>query len=302
MTTAIGLKVQDDVFLITDSRVTGSVKADEQKIFTIQLPGVFVSMALVGSMANATMAIDDCRVALNKLKKRQLTLDRIKLEIRQALKRVYVEYVDQRPESERADADFDVVFSIALKHQTHLFQTVAAAIWERPNYAAAGSGGDIAEYVLRPVWHPNLSWEEALLLSFDALAAAKEFDPQTGGASQILTVRSGLASAVAPFDVNYAEVAAWKYRQMAGALFLKTANYGTSEEEFTNGLQRFVDDARTMRQAIQESATPWLDLMDSLKSQVSTLSAAPKRKPAKATRPTRLVPKRGRKGRPPSRG
>jgi len=272
MTIALGILASDGIVLCSDSRYTSSSKSDRDKIFSWLDGGDAVCFALTGNEINAKMAIDECREVLAAIPVGKRTIITLKKAIRQTLKPLQESYVDKVPSDERDRARFDFVIAIvsSANKKAGLFLTSDGAIAEITDKACVGTGGYLVEYILRKLGDDRLTTDQAVMLAMQALVAAKEHDAYCGGYSQFLTVKSGIVSAVVPYDIRQAEEQILRYERLTSNLLVAIGDSTQTDETFRQSVDHFGSQILDVRMRLRGQSGSHHALLQSLKIAIPT--------------------------------
>ena len=192
MTIAAGFCTRDGIVLCADTMMTSAMRTYESKIFPYSIDGESYAFALAGHELYGKMAIDECREAVASVAVEKRTVRTVRKAIAKAIKEIFENHIDLRPESERPDAQIYLLIAAWIPKDggTHLFSTLSTAVTERLDCDCIGSGYYLGNFLIRPVFQNNMPMQEAILLATHALSAAKTYDVNCGGASQFVILRS----------------------------------------------------------------------------------------------------------------
>lgn len=269
MTTAIGIQTFDGLVLCADSQYTSDAKTHGPKIFPWIDHKNGVLFAIAGDVPNALATVQQCQTALNQNRGKERDSETLLDTIRFVVRCGQEAYVDKRPLPERDTAQFSLLIAIVTAKETpRIFYTSKAAVVEfvggRP-YEALGSGGSLAEFLLRVGWNNSIDVDRAIVLAIRAIAATKLHDVYSGGPIYFTTIRNGIVSDIVPFRISDAErIMIEKFEPKSSDLLLEIANRKSSKEEFHKAVQRFADDMFQIRKELSEGGDHFQELMDSL--------------------------------------
>lgn len=267
MTIAAGFVASDGIVLCADTLYTdGQTKEYRDKIFSWEGLRTFVGFAVAGHATIGRMVVDDCRDALDGLRRKGLSMSSILATIRPIIKRTYEQYVDTRPLEERAASDFWLLIAISTQAEKfRLYSSVRASLSRIDTFECVGIGRQLGRYIIDPTYHQGMTVDEVALLGVHALASAKERVDGVGGRSQFVAVKDGFVSPIAPHNFDDADDYILEYRGMTARLLLDIANKDLTEDGFGLQLALFGRKVHDMRKAWNFEAEPWRMLLDSLR-------------------------------------
>ena len=211
MTVAIGMMSDKGPILATDEQVTGASKSSMTKILSIRGPNAMVDFAMAGNKANATMAVQECLQAIRVLPHDSRSVAKIRSVIKSTIQPIQRDYVEARPLDTRHTFSFDLVVAIrtADELQGRLFYVQDGAVAEAYGYVCLGTGGYLAEYVMKQAYEDSIDWNRGLVLAMRALAAAKSHDANCGGKSNIAVCIGGRTSVAPDVPPELSSVSIW---------------------------------------------------------------------------------------------
>jgi len=267
MTIAAGFRVQDGILLCADTLYTdGNTKQYGDKIFPWAEREATACFALAGSYSNGKMAIDDCRDALSSSVGRLTVSSMIRI-LRPVLLDVQKKYVHVAPANKRGNAEFNLLIALVTESEDpRLFITMDAAITEVHTFECIGIGHHIGHHVIDPIFEPNLTIDQAVVLALDAVSAAKQMADGVGGKAQLVAIRNKRLSTVFPHDANKAEPLILEYRRYVGRLLQAIADPTMPDDSFTEELRLFAERVTMVRKSWAEEPS-WDDLVAWLKTQ-----------------------------------
>jgi hypothetical protein len=257
VTIVAGFLTQECVLMCADTMYTGNIKIHQSKLFGADLKDSLdsadhcsLTFALAGNEANACMAIEDCIQGIQDCPVAQRGLRAVTKILREAVLNINTQYVDSRPESERYDAQFDLVIGAWLPRGggLKLFSTSGPGLVRRDGYDCLGSGSYFGHYLIRPIFNGQMSIREVALLATQAIATAKDYDPGCGGDTQFMTISpGGSRSSLIPFDVSSSEGYITEFDRLSRRLLFEIGNGQADETQFDAKLSMFTDEVRRIR-------------------------------------------------------
>ncbi len=116
------------------------------------------------------------------------------------------------------------------------------------SYCCLGSGAYVGQYFLRNTYRAGMKTPEAALLAIQALAAAKDYDPYTGGTSTFLAMNNdGSISPLHQVDVYHSEVFVREFERIAGQLLFTMGDFAMDDRSFQIQLGNFTSSVKAMR-------------------------------------------------------
>jgi 20S proteasome alpha/beta subunit len=266
VTVALGAMASDGLVMCADSQYTSGCKTEGQKVFQWFGKSAAVLFALAGDVANATMAIQECKAALTASRSKP-TADNLKNIVKIVVRIMQETYVDKRPKEEREDAAFYLLVALAAKGSApQLYYSQAGALVQFDEYFAVGSGGDLAEMAMKRSYAANMKVRDVIPLSACAIASAKRHDAYCGGPSQFTSITEGVVSSVVPFDLRSLENMIFEHERRAAALFLDAGNQSMSDKRFGEEILKFKMQSEDMRAAFRRDGAPWRVLVNQLEA------------------------------------
>jgi hypothetical protein len=219
-------------------------------------------MALCGDEDYGKDAIETCFEVIG----RQTPEKRGVSSVREAVRRVLTKILNEYNKS-NLEPSLRPSFLVALglrETGTVLFTTAETSIRTVAHWQCHGSGGAIANYIIRNSYENGIDTPGAIMLGLRALVAAKQHDVYCGGHSQFLVIRNGRVSEIVPYDLTLAEQQIAEYERATSRLLLNIGHPDIDELQFNNGLWRFDDNAKKMRADMREAGKPYLEMLASL--------------------------------------
>jgi 20S proteasome alpha/beta subunit len=257
MTIIAGFRVIDGIVLCGDTMYTGAGKIHESKLVGAEIKGTTVkadhsslAFALAGNEANARMAIEDCIDGFGECPIEQRTLKRVTEIFRTAVLRINREYVHGRSETERFNAQFELIIGAWLPRGggCQMFATSGDGVVFRPHYECHGSGAYLGHYIIKPVYSTQMGFADAALLAIQAIAAAKNHDPACGGDTHFMTIsQGGELSGIVPHDFRNVEGYLSKFDKESRVLLFRIANTRGDDAQFEECLKFFNENMRSLR-------------------------------------------------------
>lgn len=236
MTITAGFKVQNGILLCADTKYTSASKSYATKIFKQELDGGNVAFALAGTEDCSLMLIQACQRAISDSASFLASTEQIEEVISKTLRRLFKEHDLQ---------DDDAQFLIAIwteRDGVKLLSTRQGIMVERDGYYCNGSGSYLANYLIEPTYHQDMSLPEVIILATQTLAAVKSYDDGCGGQSEMIVLHSdGSLSPVEHEEISTSEKNIGGYEKYARKLMFDFANPQLSEAEFRKKLDSFVE-------------------------------------------------------------
>ena len=267
MTIAAGFRVQDGILLCSDSLYTGGTRAYQQKLFGYLLNGntpdmCTLAFALAGHENNGKMAIEECVDEVLDCPPEVRSLKKVKRALRKAVKSIYGEYVDCRPEAEKEASRFELIIGAWLPRGggLKLFKSSGPAVLGADNYHCTGVGAYLGDYLMRDMAArnvPSMRMEDAALLSIRALTATKRYDAYCGGPTQFLRISNeGQLSNAVPYNIQDSETYVTEFEDAARRLLFKIGGIDDTDVGFDWQLESFVEEIKRIRKNWKSGNAP----------------------------------------------
>lgn len=254
MTIVAGFKVQNGILLAADTMYTGGAKVHQPKLFGYTpnpdtAESITLAFALAGHEDFGKMAVEDCVEAIAS-RPPDRSIDTVRKLLRRAVKAINDEYVDKKPASEREAAKFELLIAAWLPGAGGLkmFRTRGSAVNDAGNYHCAGYGSYLGDYLMRNIFTPTMRLRDVVLLSIQALGAAKSYDASYGGDTQFMTIYDGgKISGLIPYDVHESESYISQFESLSRKLLFNVGDAEMSDADFEEWFTGFADQVRTIR-------------------------------------------------------
>lgn len=200
MTIAIGFNCKDALLICTDTQMTvsGIAKLHGSKIFREEYSnGSRSAIAIAGTVSYARMAMQHVEQRIRDISVENATVQKIRTEIENEVYGMHKKYIWRDPD--RYSLSFQLLVAIwsPVDRRAVLFWTETATVSELHGYTPIGVGGDLAHYIIRPRYSPDLTEAEIRPIAVDAIAKAKDWVDGCGGFTEMICLsRDGVLGEV----------------------------------------------------------------------------------------------------------
>jgi hypothetical protein len=262
LTIAAGFAVRDGLLLCSDSQYSGWEKVYKDKLFCYQFGAVMVSFALAGDDDYGCTVIDDCYEGIAAMPSDRQTVWNVRKTIRRAIKRVLKDC-----SSETLKPEFLIGIS-SFNEGSFLFSSRGASIPRVDRFDFRGSGAYIAHYIMKsldPMRVDLMDLEEAALIGFCILSAAKRNDTNCGGGSQFLAIRGmgAFQFGANPLDVSGHYMDHYEY--FSRSLMTYMGDVSMPDDEFKRHLKGFCEAVMKLRADMCGATSHYRMLIESLR-------------------------------------
>jgi hypothetical protein len=116
------------------------------------------------------------------------------------------------------------------------------------NYHCSGAGAYLGDYLMRRAFDRRMKIKGAVLLAIQGFSAVKQYDPNCGGDTQFMMIRSGgHASPMVPYQIPISENYIAEFEQLSSKLLFNIGDADLSDEKFDTWLKSFDDEVRRIR-------------------------------------------------------
>jgi len=193
MTIAAGFVVRDGVLLCADTLYTpGGAKLPGAKIVASEIPCGKVIFAFAGNADFAQATIQKCLGSLRRKTPEQLATNAaIAAIVEKVLDSEYRRLVYNRPDRDQGTHDFRLLLACwnSSEEMASLYTSYETSIKACEEYDCFGAGYYLGNYLIRPMFHPTMSTEEAQIIATYAVARAKEYVEGCGDRTNIVTLK-----------------------------------------------------------------------------------------------------------------
>ena len=291
MTITAGFRVQNGILLCADSMYTGASRIYQPKLFDYEFDVwssemtvncSSIAFALSGNENYAKMAIEDCVEAVRSCARKDRTAKAITRLIRKAVKGINNEYVDTRPESEKENARFELIIGFFSPSSGHLlFKTSGPAVVTIERYCCSGVGAYLGEFIIGNALSADMRLWDFVLVAMNALAAAKSYDANCGGDTQMLVVgKSGFLSREVFYDIRATEECMASFQRACSQMMYRIGACGSSDDfdaEFEHSVNKIREVALLWNKEIRDYALGLIDKLMAEAQNPRILSPPPDR-------------------------
>lgn len=220
MTIAAGILCRDGVVLGTESEITtSSMKTTRNKIFRTWAHDSHLRavMATVGDydFAKAAMQFTDPVFETEQ----PPTAANVRSALQDAVSEMYENHVWKNP-NPSLHRDFGLMAALWGKDQGFfLFKTVETAVIRIQSYEVMGSGGDLADYILKKHVHEDIPVAEAVGILIYMLSEVKKHGQGCGGETAIAVLEEHRYSEVTQEQVDEYEAGMMRLDDLARQVF-----------------------------------------------------------------------------------
>jgi len=265
VTIIAGFRVQDGILLCSDTEWSGAGKIYQQKIFSHFFRGGAIAFAVAGNEANARMAIEDCQYAIDAARKKPYTPKELTAIVREAVRATHKKYVDQRPDTEKEAAWFELIIGFALKSgYRQLLASRAPGVLPVDRFATQGAGWQVARPIIDMAYDPNMRIKDAVIVAMQAMAAAKLQVEGVGGHSQFLVMGEQFVSDLIGHDPKGTERLIVEYERAAERLLLGAGDFDLDERAFRERVLNFEQLVTNLRAEWATASAPYRELIEGL--------------------------------------
>jgi 20S proteasome alpha/beta subunit len=252
MTIAAGFCYDGGILLCADSMYSGgNTKEHRSKIFPVE--GIddwgAAAFVLAGNEGYSKMAIQECSEAIRLLPIPRRSIRAVKDLLIDTVKWIYTEHIEQRPVYEQYEYQVDLLVAVWTRGEgLHLFATRKTAVIEIDTYECIGSAAALAQYLVAPSYEHRADRQQMIVLGIQAIAAAKDSDPNCEGNAEFLSVsQKGTVSSLFRFHTEVAENSVREFRKVTQQLLFVLTSPTTTAPDLEDDLKVFSQSVRVVR-------------------------------------------------------
>ncbi len=294
MTIAAALICADGVVLCADTLLSANYRQQGQKVWLWNgNHGLAVAVTGAGPYVLLKLAKEAIFRKLAEMDWKLHPLGFVKHGvIEPTLKSIHEDHIDKATDWDRSNGySLSLLVAVRDRWQTTCYETDRRACSHVDSMLCVGSGAPVGNYVASTLFSSALPVMWGQVAAAYLIQQTKAYGEDCGGDTNIVVIPNAADAVVLPPErIRYLEGVGTRIHEALGRVLFTTAD--PEAKEYQESLVAFSDAVNQNRNA----------LMIGHLNVTSTTHSEPVELGRAVVKPTRTVPKRGRKGRPPSQG
>jgi 20S proteasome alpha/beta subunit len=251
VTIAAAFPFREGAVICADSEMThgDALKDHQEKVHFCYNDAVTVTLAGAGDDEYIKAAFHKIAAQINPSEKAPGRVSDVEAILERVATGIYKKSVAALPPEQRFGAGFDLLVAVTAEdsRRPRLFK-VGTAVAPLYGFDAIGTGGPLAKYASEGLHEPTLSLSRAIILASYAVYVAKGHAPKVGGHTSIAVVTENGAAFDWDREIYATEASFDSFDSKIKPLFLACADEQTSESEYRQQVELFVQELGRMRE------------------------------------------------------
>lgn len=245
MTIAAGILCKDGIVLCADTELaSNSLRTNRSKIFAAaESEHVHVAVAASGDYDFASAAVEYTDPLMRDIKP-DTKIDNVRNAFEDAISDLYQNHIWKNPTLQR---DFSLLVAVWSREEGFaLFKTVETVILRVTDFDVLGTGGDLADYILKKSYRDNITVSQAVAFSAHMLAEVKNHGQGCGGETNIATLTAKGYSQISVRAAGAYETAMYGVEQLTRNVTSARFDPATSDEQYVALVDRMATALRAL--------------------------------------------------------